>query len=336
LQQAFDWSRIGLAQGIVTSQNLGTGLIAGYRGSGESLRPGFAWFFGRDALWTSLALNAERDFATSRMTFDFLIKYQRADGKIPHEVSQSAGFVPWFRDYPYAFASADATPLLLIAINDYVSQSGDAGYAREKWEQIWKAYQFLASTFDSSGFAQNRGVGHGWVEGGPLVPVDAEFYQSALGVEATRALAHLAQAVGKPDVEKDLMDRFARQKSLLNQTFWSEKNRSFIFGVNGGKDQADFLSTLATVPMWFQLVDQDKAEVRSTNWQVRILHPIGECGSFLRTIRNMRHPDTTLARFGLYLRGGLRLENIAITAAQPDIRICGRMRCWPWTVHWAM
>lgn len=260
LQQAFDWSRIGLSQGIVTGQKLGTGLIAGYRGSGESLRPGFAWFFGRDALWTSLALNAERDFATSRMTFDFLIKYQRADGKIPHEVSQSAGFVPWFRDYPYGFASADATPLLLIAIGDYVSQSGDAGYAREKWEQIWKAYQFLASTFDRGGFAQNRDVGHGWVEGGPLLPVDAEFYQSALGVEALRALAHLAQAVGKPDVEKDLMERFARQKALLNQTFWSEKNRSFVFGVNGGKDQVDFLSTLSTVPMWFQLVDEDKAE----------------------------------------------------------------------------
>ena len=260
LQQAFDWSRIALSQGIVTGQKLGTGLIAGYRGSGESLRPGFAWFFGRDALWTALALNGERDFATSRLTFDFLIKYQRADGKIPHEVSQSAGFVPWFRDYPYAFASADATPLLLIAIDDYVSQSGDAGYAREKWEQIWKAYQFLASTFDSSGFAQNRGVGHGWVEGGPLLPVDAEFYQSALGVQAMRALAHLAQAVGKPDVEKDLLERFARQKSMLNQTFWSQRNKYFVFGVNGGKDQVDFLSTLTTVPMWFQLVDEDKAE----------------------------------------------------------------------------
>ena len=31
---------------------LGTGLVAGFRTSGESERPGFAWFFGRDALWT--------------------------------------------------------------------------------------------------------------------------------------------------------------------------------------------------------------------------------------------------------------------------------------------
>ena len=53
LQQAYDWARISTVQGVVTNPYLGTGLVAGYRTSGVSQRPGFAWFFGRDSEWTS-------------------------------------------------------------------------------------------------------------------------------------------------------------------------------------------------------------------------------------------------------------------------------------------
>jgi len=48
----------------------------------------------------------------------FISKYQREDGKIPHEIAQAATFVPWFKDFPYGYASADATPLYIIAMND--------------------------------------------------------------------------------------------------------------------------------------------------------------------------------------------------------------------------
>ena len=62
LQQAYDWSRVSMLQGMVTNPFLGTGLVAGYRTSGDNQRPGFAWFFGRDSLWTDLALDAQGDF----------------------------------------------------------------------------------------------------------------------------------------------------------------------------------------------------------------------------------------------------------------------------------
>src|SRR6266567_2211936 len=96
LQQAYDWARISVIQGLVTNPYLGTGLVAGYRTSGTSQRPGFAWFFGRDSFWTALALDAEGDFSTTRIALEFISKYQRADGKIPHEISQGANFVNWF------------------------------------------------------------------------------------------------------------------------------------------------------------------------------------------------------------------------------------------------
>ena len=174
IQEAYDWSRVSVLQGMVNNPYLGTGLVAGYRTSGESQRPGFAWFFGRDSFWTSFALNASGDFSNSRAALEFISKYQREDGKIPHEISQGANFVDWFKGYPYPYASADATPLYIIAMNDYVVESGDAAFAKEKWESLRKAYEFLKSTYDARGLPQNLGVGHGWVEGGPLLPVKTE------------------------------------------------------------------------------------------------------------------------------------------------------------------
>jgi len=66
LRQAYDWSRVSMLQGMVNNPYLGTGLVAGYRTSGESQRPGFAWFFGRDSEWTSFALNSEGDYAGAK------------------------------------------------------------------------------------------------------------------------------------------------------------------------------------------------------------------------------------------------------------------------------
>jgi len=280
LQQAYDWARISTIQGSVNNPYLGSGLVAGYRTSGVGQRPGFAWFFGRDSLWTSFALNAEGDYSTSRAALDFISKYQREDGKIPHEISQSASLVPWFKDYPYAYVSADATPLFIIAMNDYASQSGDLAFARGKWDNVWRAYQFLRSTYDSQGFAQNAGVGHGWVEGGPLLPVKNEYYQVGLGVEALRALSDLARKLGKEDVSKDLAAKFDHDKVALDQAFWSPDRKSYAFALKPDNQRVDEPSVLTTVPMWFGLPDASHADEtitqlasvdHQTDWGMRII-----------------------------------------------------------------
>jgi glycogen debranching enzyme len=280
LQQAYDWARISMIQALVQNPFLGTGLIAGYNASGDDQRPGFGWFFGRDALWTAFALDSTGDFATTRTALDFLSQYQRADGKIPHEISQSASLVPWFDKFPFAYAAADATPLFIIATSDYVAQSGDVAFAREKWDNLWRAYQFLRSTYDAQGLPQNFGVGHGWVEGGPLLPVNTELYQSALGVEALRALSRIAHLLGKEDVSQDLSQAFERQRSLLNQVFWSSEKNIYAFALDRNNARADVPSVLATVPMWLGLLDADKAALminelatpeHQTDWGMRII-----------------------------------------------------------------
>lgn len=280
LQQAYDWARISTMQGVVNNPYLGTGLVAGYRTSGVSQRPGFAWFFGRDSEWTSFALNAEGDFATSRAALDFIGKFQRDDGKIPHEISQSASLVPWFKDFPYPWASADATPLFIIAVNDYAIQSGDAAFVREKWDNLWRAYQFLKSTYDSEGLAQNVGIGHGWVEGGPLLPVKNEYYQAGLGVEALSSLSNLARLAGKEDVSRQLNDEFENSRGLLERSFWSPEAKHYAFARNQSNQRVDELSVLTTVPMWFGLAEADNAdqtitklaaEEHQTDWGMRII-----------------------------------------------------------------
>jgi GH15 family glucan-1,4-alpha-glucosidase len=280
LQQAYDWARISTIQGLVNNPYLGSGLVAGYRTSGVSQRPGFAWFFGRDSLWTSFALNAEGDYATTRIALDFISKYQRSDGKVPHEISQSASLVPWFKDYPYPYVSADATPLFIIAMNDYAVQSGDVTFARDKWDNLWRAYQFLRSTYDAQGFAQNAGIGHGWVEGGPLLPVKNEYYQAGLGVEALHALSNLARLVGKDDVGKQLGAEFDHSKSVLDQAFWSPETKAYAFALKQNNERANEPTVLTTVPMWFGLSDAGHADENitrlaaddhQTDWGMRII-----------------------------------------------------------------
>ena len=280
IQQAYDWARVSVLQGVVNNPYLGTGLVAGYRTSGESQRPGFAWFFGRDSFWTSFALNAAGDFSSAGTALAFIAKYQREDGKIPHEISQGANFVDWFKGYPYPYASADATPLYIIAVNDYVVESGDTAFAKEKWDSLWKAYEFLRSTYDEHGFAKNVGIGHGWVEGGPLLPVKTELYQTGLGIEALRALSNLAHLTGKEDVSSELLRSFDKQKPLMNEAFWIAEKKRLAFALDKDNHPVDEPSVLATVPMWFGLLDEPKADGmisqladldHQTDWGMRII-----------------------------------------------------------------
>src|SRR5258708_18811552 len=167
-----------------------------------------------------------------------------------------------------------------MAMNDYVAQSGDTVFAREKWERLRKAYEFLRSTSDERGFPKNIGVGHGWVEGGPLLQVKKELYQTSLGIEALRALSNLGHLTGKEDVGKELSADFERQKPLMNDSFWIAATKRFAFALDKDNYPVDEPSVLATVPMWFGLLDEHKADStisqlagldHQTDWGMRII-----------------------------------------------------------------
>jgi len=295
LQLSYDWARVSTVQGLVDEPFAGKGLVAGYNIASAYDRPGFSWYFGRDSMWTALALNVIGDFATTRTALEFLMQYQRPDGKIPHEIAQTVKLIDWWKDYPYGTASADGTPLFLVGFADYVRASGDVAFAREHWDNLWHAYQFLKSTYSSSGLSQNLDVGHGWIEGGPLrpqpgdqapegapplVPISGEFYQAGVGIAGVESLASLAHAVGKNDIAQQLDKEAAAQRATLEKTFWSPEKNFYAFAVDLKGQRIDKPSVLGAVPLWFGLTDQQKSDLflnviaapdHQTDWGPRIL-----------------------------------------------------------------
>jgi glycogen debranching enzyme len=306
LDEALAWAKVGVDKGVVTNPLLGTGLVAGYRTSGESERPGFAWFFGRDALWTALALDAYGDFQTTRTALDFLKKFQRADGKIPHEISQSASLIPWFTDYDYPWASADATPLYVIAHAGHFRASGDLTFLQANWDSILRAYRFSETTdTDANGLVENTKFGHGWVEGGALYPAHEEIYMQGLWVAASRDLAEMAAALKSQEVAARARANAERTRAATEQTYWQPARGFYAFatkrraaqppeadpGPNRAARQARMNelrdaslfpedTVLPAVPLWFKTLSDERAQTQidrlgagaiATDWGARLL-----------------------------------------------------------------
>jgi glycogen debranching enzyme len=303
---AFAWAKVGIDKGLATSPLLGTGLLAGFRSAGESERPGFAWFFGRDALWTALATDAEGEFETTKRALEFLRTYQRQDGKIPHEVSQSASIVPWFDQYPYAWASADATPLYVIAHHDYWRASGDRDFLQRAWPSIVRAYRFSAATdADGNGLVENTNVGHGWVEGGALYPAHEEMYMQGLWVAASRGIAELAGVMNDSALASAAAAAAERTRAAMEATYWRTDRGFYAFATSlprssprvaepgpnrrARQTRLDALrdarlidedTVLPAVPLWFGTVQDDRAQAEldhlggaaiATDWGARLL-----------------------------------------------------------------
>ncbi|HEV3468703.1 MAG TPA: GH116 family glycosyl hydrolase [Pyrinomonadaceae bacterium] len=303
---AYAWAKVGVDKGLATNPLLGTGLVAGFRTSGESERPGFAWFFGRDALWTALAVNSYGDFAVTRAALEFLKKFQRADGKIPHEISQSASLIPWFTDYPYPWASADATPLYVIVHADYWRATGDEEFLKANWDSVVRAYRFTEATdTDGNGLVENTKFGHGWVEGGALYPPHEEIYMQGLWVAASRDMAEMAEALKDSALAARARAAAERTRAAAEQTFWLAERGFYAFatklqaepaptaepGPNRDVRQArmnelarsrlyDEDTVLPAVPLWFAALSAERAQSEidhlgsaslATDWGQRII-----------------------------------------------------------------
>ena len=255
-------------------------LLQVIRTSGESARPGFAWFFGRDSMWTSFALNSVGDFADTRTAIDFVSKFQREDGKIPHEISQTASLVDWFKKFQYGYASADATPLYIIAMNDYVVQSGDVDFAKEKWDSLWKAYQFLRIYLRFAGFSAEF-----WNRarlGGRRTAAASENGAVSDGSRSRRArrARESCESYWTRRCQREMKQEFVQHRPLIEKAFWLPDKKRYAFALDREEKPVDESSVLATVPMWFGLLDEHHAEAmipqladsdQQSDWGMRII-----------------------------------------------------------------
>jgi glycogen debranching enzyme len=242
LDRAFEWGKVALDKGFVCNPQLGCGLIAGLGPSGTTERPGFGWFFGGDAFINSWAITSYGDFPTVKQSLEFLRTRQRGDGKMMHELSQGAGYLRWFEDFPYGYYHADTTPLYITAVRDYVRASGDVQLARDFWPSIRKAYDYCASTDeDDDGLMDNTKAGLAAVETGTLRRADVltDVFLAAAWTEAADAAAELADLAGDAFAATA---RRAHQKARasLNTRFLDDGGRRVYFAfMKNGRGQAE-------------------------------------------------------------------------------------------------
>jgi glycogen debranching enzyme len=276
--EALRWAQIAIDQGRV-NQGREPGLVAGYYGSGDSARPGFAWYFGRDSLFTSWAANSYGDFALTRLIFEFLIHRQRSDGKIMHEYSQTAGLpeTNWAQT-PYFYAAADSTPLFIMAFEDYVNASGDMGYLRANWNELKRAWAFTrAHDSDRDGIYENT-EGSGWVESWPPGMPHQEIYLAALDQQSADAMSRLAALMAESDLAATARQQAEIIRTKIESEYYEPDRQFYAFSRNTDGSLDHTATAFPSIAWWsgrFSLahpetmLDRWASAEFSTDWGIR-------------------------------------------------------------------
>ncbi|PKL79291.1 MAG: hypothetical protein CVV25_08590 [Ignavibacteriae bacterium HGW-Ignavibacteriae-4] len=284
----YKWAVIGTDKFFVNTPGLGESLMAGYatinrgwNGSQKvSGRPGYAWYFGRDAQWSGMAITDYGDFDKVKSIISFFQKYQDLNGKIFHELTTS-GFAH--------YDAADATPLFIVLAGKYLRHSGDINFIKDSWNNIKRAIDFCFSTdTDKDHLIENTNEGHGWVEGGELFGAHTTLYLAGSWAAALKEASYMAAALDEDDLSEYYAEESELVKSIVQMDYWNEKNNFFNYGklLDGSFNPERTL--LPSVPLYFKQVSVDKAKkflntVASnnftTNWGVRI---VGEFSSMFQ------------------------------------------------------
>jgi glycogen debranching enzyme len=271
----FRWAALSIDQ-LRVRHGKELALVAGFYASGDSTRPGFGWFFGRDSLYTLYAIDSYGEFTLPRQEREFLIARQRADGKMPHEYSQTAELVDW-SSTPYEYAAADSTPLFLMAMEDYINASNDTSFLEQHWAAVAKAWEF-ERTHDSDGDGiYDNAQGTGWVESWiPSMP-HQEIYLALLDQQASGAMARLSQRQQKPELATQAAEREKAVAAKIAAEY-PQKEGVYAFSYNADKG-TDATATIYPSVAWWDghasLANSDGAFARwasaefSTDWGTR-------------------------------------------------------------------
>lgn len=277
--QGYAWALARTDQFVQTTPNVGTALMAGFGTTARgwngrhsiSGRPGYAWYFGRDAQWSAMAINAYGDFAAVKEQLETFVRFQDLNGKIYHELTSSG---------VAHYDASDATPLFIVLAEHYLKYSGDTAYIRTIWPAILKALEFCEQTdTDRDGLIENTNVGHGWIEGGALFGTHTEFYLAGCWAAALDAMSYMGHALGLP--HQQYADRAMQVKQIIDRDFWNASKGYFYNGKFQDGSYMDQSTGFATVPMYLNAItDKSKSlavmqkitgSLFSTDWGIRML-----------------------------------------------------------------
>ncbi len=279
LTKAFEWAKVRTDSFVAETPGLGRSLLAGYAtsrtGWGDG-RPGYAWYFGRDACWTAFGMLAAGNREGTRDVLRFLADTQDVSGKILHEYTTS-GLVH--------YDAADSTRLFLLLVARYARWTGDLEFIRKQWDAIHRAYEFCLETDrDDDGLIENARVGHGWIEHGPLGGASVTLYLAACWLAALEGLEPVADALGKAALADELRDRAVRARSSIQSRFRHHGN--FALGLDADGSPMMHRTAMLAVPVLLGAVHGDDVTswldaVRSpdftTPWGVRMISAADPC-----------------------------------------------------------
>jgi glycogen debranching enzyme len=344
-------------EGNISAASSETALVAGYYASADSARPGFGWFFGRDALYTLYAVNNFGDFALTRSELEFLVSRQRPDGKIMHEYSQTASdpSVDW-KSFPYMYAAADATPLFLMAMRDYLRASGDTAFIQSHKEAIEKAWAFETaptSDTDHDGIYDNS-QGTGWVESWPNNAMPhQEVYLALLDEQASLAYAELAQqiaslesAAGMSAPAKAAKARAAKIAATIEQEYYDPQKGCYAFSHNLPNDpngETDKATTVYPAIAWW---DSNPSAAEISPEGAGAFRPLNKSGEKMEALAPERrpaspdsplaHPEACLQQFAApTLDTDWGLRDVATTEPFYDGLSYHQGSVWPLFTGWA-
>lgn len=278
--EGYRWALIGTDRFLATTPGMGTGFLAGYGtsesgwngGHDVSGRPGYAWYFGRDAQWASFAVDAYGDFDAVRCQLELFKKYQDIDGKIFHELTTS-GVVH--------YDAADSTPLYVILAAHYLRASGDREFIESIWPSLRRAIEFLYTTdTDGDGLIENSHVGHGWVESGELFGAHCTLYLAGLWAQALLEAFYMTRTVGATELGRRLMRDAMRVRETIHTAFWNERSGFFNHSKRKDGSFVEDKTVMPAVLMGFRLLDERRvgslldefaSNAFSTDWGVRII-----------------------------------------------------------------
>jgi hypothetical protein len=258
---AFEWAKVSYDNLFVDNPDLGFGMVAGLGPSGTGGRPGFGWFFGGDAFINAFSLDAIGAHQSVKDALTFTQKWQRNDGKMVHELSQAAGYVDWWNNYPYAYIHGDTSPFYICAMYDYFKATADTAFVKKSWSSLKKAYDWsLATDENKDGLMDNKKAGLGALEYGPLIDIQSDIYTGAVWVRAVYAMRSLARISGNESVA-DHIDRYYEKASrTFNENFWDEKNQQYAYAFTAKGEHVEIVSPWSAVGLMWNLGDPERSE----------------------------------------------------------------------------
>ncbi|OGU61875.1 MAG: hypothetical protein A2V66_10540 [Ignavibacteria bacterium RBG_13_36_8] len=278
--EGYSWALIGTDRFFVNTPDIGKALVAGYSttargwdgGHKVNGRPGYGWYFGRDAEWSGFATLDYGNFEKVKSQLEFFNKYQDLSGKIFHELTTSGAV---------HYDAADSTPLYIILAGKYLRHSGDIDFIKQTWKNIKKAIDYCLSTdTDGDHLMENTNVGHGWVESGKLYGSHTTLYLTSCWAEALDEASQMAYVIEQKEDADFYNSESQFLKAIINKDFWNEQDNFFYYGKLKDGSYNPEPTVLPAIPLYFKQADENKAlpvlknyseNGFTSDWGVRIL-----------------------------------------------------------------